>query len=259
MCVINNINKYEFSLETKKCILCSQMSQDIRNRVHHVLGMSNYSLCLRNSEHVANYIFRGRWVSSQMDSNLYGILKIFRPYMMPNEIGQVNAFPSSIRPHIFDNKANKNLYSFLKGSYIASRFDYYLDCNEDTYNVLVVGPAGAGKSHLINVFFNKQICETKVSHHSVTREVYFIRGKGNIYDFERDQYGDRNIVVTDTIGLCDTEWNDTHIINLIKSRVSANFKKIDAVIIVFSKDRLLPVQVTNIKKFLNGLTMRKII
>jgi GTPase SAR1 family protein len=177
--------------------------------------------------------------------------------MLGNQILLVNTFPSCIRPHIFDDKITNKLYSFIDDHYNATRFDYYLDSDEDTYNVLVVGPTGAGKSHLINVFFNQAICESQVSHHSVTREIYFIRGRGRVYNIQRREFVEQNIVVADTIGLCDTDWDDAKIINLIKGRVCSNFKSIDAVYIVFRADRLLKDHVANIKHILQWLSYEK--
>ncbi len=255
--VINTNPRYNYPLDIQKGALVKKMGQDVRDRVRHVLGMVNYSLCLRNCEHVANYIFRGRWVSSQMDSDIGELLKIFRSYMMGDQIRLINTFPSCIRPHIFNDKEANKLYSFIDDNYIATRFDYYLDSAEDTYNILVVGPTGAGKSHLINVFFNQAICESEVSHHSVTREIYFIRGRGLVFDCPQNKYVERNIVVADTIGLCETDWADARIIDLIKARVCSNFKSIDAIYIVFRADRLQKEHVANIKKILHWLNYAK--
>lgn len=63
----------------------------------------------------------------------------------------------------------------------------------------------------------------------------------------------KNIVVADTIGLCDTEWDEKAIINLIKGRISNNFKYIDAVYVVFRADRLIKQYVDNINKMLDWL------
>lgn len=233
-----------------------QMNQEMRDRIRHVLGMSNYSLCLRNCEHVANYIFRNRWISQQKDSN--GDLLInFQSYLMKNHKVLVNTFPSNLRLHIFKDRNEAKLYDFITNNYVATRFDYYLDYEENTYNILVIGPTGAGKSHLINVFFNQKICDSEVSHKSVTREIYFVRGRGQVYDFKEKKYQMKDIVVADTIGLCDTEWNDEHIISMIKGRINSNFKCIDAVYIVFRADRLLPIYIENIKKVLKWLDYNK--
>lgn len=233
-----------------------QMNQEIRDRVRHVLGMSNYSLCLRNCEHVANYIFRNRWISQQMDSN-GALLTNFQNYLMKNQKVLVNTFPSNLRLHIFKDQQTAKLYDFITNNYVATRFDYYLDYKENTYNILVIGPTGAGKSHLINVFFNQKICDSEVSHKSVTREIYFVRGRGQVYDFKEKKYQMKDIVVADTIGLCDTEWNDELIISMIKGRINSNFRYIDAVYIVFRADRLLPIYIENIKKVLKWLNYNK--
>jgi hypothetical protein len=253
-----NTNSHDgYSMDSKNGALDRKMGQDVRDRARHVLGMSNYSLCLRNCEHVANYIFRGRWISNQMDSDMGNILNKFRKKMLGNQIRLVNTFPSCIRPHIFNNEVTNKLYSFIEDHYNATRFDYYLDSSEDTYNVLVVGPTGAGKSHLINVLFNQAICASQVSHHSITREIYFIRGRGKVYNVQRRELVEQNIVVADTIGLCDTDWDDAKIINLIKGRVCSNFKSIDAVYIVFRAERLSKEHVANIKNILRWLNYEK--
>lgn len=64
---------------------------------------------------------------------------------------------------------------------------------------------------------------------------------------------DKDIIVADTIGLCDTDWDDSKIINMIKSRIDSNLKHIDAVYIVFRADRLIEQYVQNIKKILTWL------
>ena len=56
------------------------MDQEIRERIFHVLGMKNYSLCLRNCEHVVNYKIRNRWISSQMEEEQGVIFNSFKSY-----------------------------------------------------------------------------------------------------------------------------------------------------------------------------------
>lgn len=132
-----------------------------------------------------------------------------------------------------------------------------MDHDENTYNILVLGPTGAGKSHLINTFFNQRICEDDVSHLSVTREVCFIKGEGNVYNPENQAFENRNVVVADTVGLCDTEWTDEQIFDLIEARVSCNFRHIDAIFVVFRADRLQKEHVENIKRIMSWLNYSK--
>lgn len=63
----------------------------------------------------------------------------------------------------------------------------------------------------------------------------------------------RKIVVADTVGLCDTEWDDDKIFDLLKGRVSRNFTTINAVFIVFRADRLSKEHVKNIGQVMKWL------
>ena len=65
--------------------------------------------------------------------------------------------------------------------------------------------------------------------------------------------------IADTIGLCDTEWDDHQIVQMIISCISSNCKYIDAVYIVYRADRLLKDHVSNIKKILSWLNYGKTI
>jgi len=56
-----------------------------------------------------------------------------------------------------------------------------------------------------------------------------------------------------TIGLCDTEIEDSKLLNLIKGRINSNYRHIDAVYIVFKADRLPLNVVANIKNVLKWL------
>ena len=230
----------------------TEMDDAIQQRMKLVIGMSNYSLCLRNCEHVANFVFRGRWDSMQMvDSN--GLISYFRDYLLSDKaLTLVNTFPSSIRPHIFNNDA-KQVYSqeIVSNPFKATQFSYYLDANEDTYNILVVGPTGCGKSRLINVLFNQEICRSETKHKSVTKDCYFIRGEGTITVGDRQQH--KKIVVADTIGLCDTEWSDADTVSKIRNRVDASWRQLDAVLVVYRAGRLQKPHVASIKAILQWL------
>ena len=57
---INTLNR-EFD---KVNAIKVEMNDNIRERIKHVLGMQNYSICFRNCEHVAKFIIYGEWVTS---------------------------------------------------------------------------------------------------------------------------------------------------------------------------------------------------
>jgi hypothetical protein len=84
---------------------------------------------------VANYVFRSKWVSTQM-TNKGDLWGKFQDYMIGNVKLLVNAFPDVIRPHVFEAKAPA-LYDFIEPRYIASNFEYYLDSNQDTHNIIL--------------------------------------------------------------------------------------------------------------------------
>ena len=69
--------------------------------------------------------------------------------------------------------------------------------DHDAFNVVVLGPTGAGKSTLINHIFNRTVCGTSATAQSCTREVKFYRGemrnKGTREKFKEDQ--DRHLLV----------------------------------------------------------------
>lgn len=87
-----------------------------------------------------------------------------------------NTFPSKINPCIFDEA----IYPF--SDQLEIRFGpvkpllFYLDYDENTFNVLLIGPTGAGKSNLINAFFNSKIVESQAGFTSVTKDIYSIKG-----------------------------------------------------------------------------------
>lgn len=195
--------------------------------------------------------------------------------MTENVRKEINQFPSAILPKTVGAITGPKVYSMIDQHYVPARFNYFSDFNKETYNILVVGkteqsvllskickknvlgPTGAGKSRLVNVLFNTEICESQVSHKSVTRDFCFIEGQGEIIDLKTSVKQMKKVVVADTVGLCDTEWDDRKILAFIKGRVGRKFKYIDAAFIVFKADRLSKEHVINIKEIMKWLNYNR--
>lgn len=101
-------------------------------RAKIIMGMSNFSLCLRNSEHVANFVFRDRWYSSQvMDDGK--IVKIFSSEFAGDSKQLLNKFPSDVKPYIFSGKLDTHkIYSFLGKQYFLCKLLRYLAFSKST-------------------------------------------------------------------------------------------------------------------------------
>ena len=250
-----------------------EMNEEVRQQLKHVLGMSNHSFLLRNSEQVMSYISMGKWLSLQslegkihkllIEGNIfsnftdYNLKKVY--YDEIKEFGKGKAmtkFPSLIDPIVFGKVKVETVYSFINESlFKPTQMQYYFDKKiNNTYNVLLLGPTGAGKSRLVNTFFNKEIVKSEAGFNSMTREIYFIRSQKpenvNIAN-------NKEMILVDTIGLCDTSWENERVHSYIKSRINQNFQEVDIVLIVISRERLLKDVEENIRAMLDWLKYEK--
>ncbi len=55
-------------------------------------------------------------------------------------------------------------------------------------------------------------------------------------------------MLADNISLCDTEWSDEYIFNILKDRIHSNMRRLNVVILVISASRLQKFILNNIKK-----------
>lgn len=209
-----------------------KMNDAIAWRMKCVVGMKNFSLCFRNSEHVSKFITHRLWMSSQMDSN-GNLMRIFEAGLVNQDLKtKVNSFPSNLQPSIFkgkDRSERHKIYSFINDSFTATQSQWYLDSTENSLNVLLVGATGCGKSHLTNVLFNERIVESSRSLNSVTHEINFIIGSVGS--------SEKKVVVCDTVGFCDEIDMNSMLLTKLQGRISSNCEFIHLVLIVYQATR----------------------
>ena len=71
------------------------LTQEVMDRMKKVVGTTNYSVALRNCEHVAQYVQCGSWVSFQMSSK--GVLRKMFHKDMAAYTKMVNKLPLELR------------------------------------------------------------------------------------------------------------------------------------------------------------------
>ena len=73
------------------------MTDSVSQRMRAVVGATNYSLALRNSEHVGRYIQSGSWTSHQMEEG-GKLWQRFQEHMTMTGSGLINTLPEELRP-----------------------------------------------------------------------------------------------------------------------------------------------------------------
>jgi len=151
---------------------------------------------------------------------------IFLKDMMQKQQLLINTFPTELADI---DQPEEPIYSgvnpFLRNF---QRTDGVALSDQNAYNILIVGPTGCGKSHLINMLYNKTACKSNASAGSVTKMIDITTGKAMILG------EDRKVNIIDTIGFCDSDLTASEVLQIIQDRVKMNFINIDKVVVMCS-------------------------
>jgi len=227
-------------------------TDDVVNRMKAVCGARGYSICLRNSEHVAKYIQSGSWVSSGMlpggywhkvfDGHITDTVKLLST-QLPVELIRTHV-PKPVYP------LEPSCLKFVK--HVKGITDLEAD---EAYNIVFIGPTGCGKSHIINLLYNKTVCPSKASANSVTRNIHVTRGTINTV-FDSPGVTHYPVNVFDCLGFCDSEIEASEVFAIIKQTIEATVLCVHKVVIVCS-GRLEKPQEEAIRKAMVWLQFRK--
>ena len=242
---VHNIPKRDYTIEDE-----FRLTSQVKERMKKVCGMTNYSLALRNCEHVARYIQSGAWVSFQMTER--GALRDIFNEVVTKFSTLVNVFPEELVPKtVGPSELHKEIRNNIALT-VAMKSGLCQADTEGARNVLFLGPTGAGKSTLINYLFNATVCQTAATAMSVTRQLQFAQGEYHSErGFKREKYN-----VIDTIGFCDSVFTPSETLSMIKSSVKLNVAHIDCVVVVCS-GRIEKCHVNAIKQFMGWLQYEK--
>ena len=146
---------------------------EVLERINEVNGCTNYSSALRNSEHVSRYIHSGTWFSYQMASGC--LRKKYCKDMSLDVKALINKLPAELHK---TKVCRKVLYQEIETDYVKfeNQMDILLDEGRDSFNIVLLGITGSGKSSLINNLFNQEVAQSGAKPSSITRSVYFFQG-----------------------------------------------------------------------------------
>mmetsp|Transcript_29800 Transcript_29800/g.58355 ORF Transcript_29800/g.58355 Transcript_29800/m.58355 type:complete len:463 (+) Transcript_29800:99-1487(+) len=234
-----------------------------QTRMLCVIGSSNYSLVLRNCEHVGNFVLHGKWFSRQVaaahQSNLFGY---FVSSLSKHYKKNLNAIPRGVMlqlTNLLGGEVNEEKVEppsrrvlFQGGEFQFEYTDQDHTGSRVTPNhwvYLILGPTGAGKSSLINTIYQQRVARAELQPDSVTNDLAFYYGVVNGPTF-------KNIPTCfiDTVGFCDTQMSASKTMALLKSRISASVDHINRVVVVL-KSRVAAGERAALKQVVSWLQL----
>ena len=231
----------EFSLELEFA-----NTQEVKQRMKNVCAAKNYSLALRNCEHVARYVQAGVWVSFQTIPKGHIMKKFFND--LAEKTKMINSFPEELQP---PNESFAPIYPQISDFVqCGGPKDALTEKDKKAFNILVFGPTGAGKSTIINHIYNMYVCPVSSGPQSKTRRVHYTQGG---YFFGKKW---KTVNIIDTIGLCDSMLKDEEVHQFIETSLKINLMHIDKVL-VLCFDRITQPHVQSIQQFLKLLEYHK--
>jgi len=155
----------------------------------------------------------------------------FLSLMASEQQKKLNSLPEDLRPPVpqIPQPIFQSYSGFVQYHGLApclSRADI------DAFNIVVLGPTGSGKSHLINLLFNCEVCQSAGSAESVTREMQIHSGRCVMLDKHVREYVERKVNIIDSIGFCDATLSSDIILQVVQQHLRVNFAYVDYVLFV---------------------------